>query len=90
MNDEQINEHLARLDGWQRAGEELIRDYKFENFRQALAFINRVGETAEMLNHHPDILLHGWNKVRLSVTTHSAGRLTMKDFQLAAQINELK
>lgn len=90
LSDKQINEHLTRLDGWRRAGDEIVRDYQFENFQQALRFVNRVAEAAETLDHHPDILLHSWNKVRLSVTTHSAGSLTMKDFKLAEQINELK
>lgn len=89
LSDEQINEHLAQLDGWRRAGDEIVRDYKFENFQQALRFVNGVAEAAEAMNHHPDILLHGWNKVRLSVTTHSAGSLTTRDFKLAEQINRM-
>lgn len=88
LSDEQINEHLAQLKGWRRVNEEIVRDYQMENFQQALAFVNRVAEIAEALDHHPDILLYGWNKVRLSVSTHSAGRLTARDFKLAEQINQ--
>lgn len=88
LSDEQINEYLAPLSGWRRAGDEIVCEYKFENFQQALRFVNRVAEIAEALDHHPDILLYGWNKVRLSVTTHSAGRLTARDFKLAEHINQ--
>ena len=55
----------------------------------AIAFINRVAEIAEAANHHPDILLHGWNKVRLTLSTHSEGGLTDADFALAGQIDRL-
>ena len=49
-------------------------------------FVNRVAEAAEEANHHPDILLHGWNKVRLSLTNHSAGGLTVADFEMAGEV----
>jgi 4a-hydroxytetrahydrobiopterin dehydratase len=54
-----------------------------------MGFVNRVADEAEALDHHPDILIHGWNNVRLSVTTHSEGGLTEKDFKLAERINRL-
>ncbi|MDQ3630912.1 MAG: 4a-hydroxytetrahydrobiopterin dehydratase, partial [Actinomycetota bacterium] len=53
------------------------------------AFVNRVAEAAESANHHPDILIHGFNRVRLTLSTHSAGGLTDKDFQLARMIDGL-
>lgn len=89
LTEEQIKERLAALDGWRRASAELVRDYQFENFKRALEFVNRVAEIAESIDHHPDILIHGWNKVRVSVTTHSVGSLTARDFTLAEQINQL-
>lgn len=89
LSEEQVSEQLARLDGWRRVGDEIVRDYQFGNFKQALEFVNQVAAIAEALDHHPDILLHGWNKVRLSVTTHSAGSLTARDFRLAEQINQI-
>ncbi len=52
-------------------------------------FVNRVAEAAEAANHHPDILVHGWNKVRLTLSTHSEGGLTEADFALAASLDEL-
>jgi len=89
LNDEQIQDYLSRLTDWIREGDWLTRDLKFENFKSAMAFVNRVADEAEAMDHHPDILVHGWNKVRLSVMTHSAGGLTEKDFKLAERINGL-
>ncbi|MGH9833603.1 MAG: 4a-hydroxytetrahydrobiopterin dehydratase [Blastocatellia bacterium] len=89
LNEEQIEEMLSRLEDWRREGDWLVRDFKFENFKRALEFVNRVADEAEAMDHHPDILIHGWNKVRLSVMTHSAGGLTEKDFKLAERINPL-
>ncbi len=66
-----------------------MREWKLEDFAQALAFVNRVGEAAESTNHHPDILLHGWNKVRLELSTHSEGGLTEADFDMAARFDRL-
>jgi 4a-hydroxytetrahydrobiopterin dehydratase len=74
---------------WTREGDEIIREWRFEDFAEAMAFVNRVAEAAEEANHHPDILVHGWNKVRLSLTNHSAGGLTDADFQMARRIDEL-
>ena len=59
---------------WRQEDESLIRDYEFEDFAAAMAFVNQVAEAAEEANHHPDILVHGWNKVRLTLTTHDDGR----------------
>jgi len=89
LNDAQINEYLSELEGWQQEGNLLVRDFKFENFTGALAFVNLAAAEAEAMDHHPDILIHDWNKVRLSVMTHSEGGLTEKDFQLAERINRL-
>jgi 4a-hydroxytetrahydrobiopterin dehydratase len=81
----------ARLDGseWKREGDEIVREWKFADFAAAIAFVDRVAEAAEEANHHPDILLHGWNKVRLSLTNHSAGGLTETDFVIAGRFDGL-
>jgi 4a-hydroxytetrahydrobiopterin dehydratase len=80
-----------RLDGsqWAREDDEIVREWKFDDFAAAMAFVNQVAEVAEEANHHPDILLHGWNKVRLSLTNHSAGGLTEADFEIAARLDGL-
>jgi 4a-hydroxytetrahydrobiopterin dehydratase len=85
LSDEEINSRLQSGE-WQRDGDQIIRNWQFKDFAQAIAFVNRVAEVAEEMNHHPDILIHGWNKVRLSVTNHSAGGLTEADFELAERV----
>ena len=74
---------------WRQDENQLVREWKFKNFRLALAFVNSVGAIAEELKHHPDIQL-GWGYAKLAITTHDAGnKLTDKDFQLAQRIDQL-
>jgi 4a-hydroxytetrahydrobiopterin dehydratase len=87
LTDHEIEERLEDLDGWRREGDAIVRERELADFAAALAWVNEVGQEAEAANHHPDILIHGWNKVRLSVTNHSAGGLTQADFDLAASID---
>jgi 4a-hydroxytetrahydrobiopterin dehydratase len=74
---------------WRQEGESLVRDYKFKDFAEAIAFVNRVAAAAEEADHHPDILVHGWNNVRLTLTTLSAGKLTDDDRAMAERIDGL-
>ena len=74
---------------WRQEDDALERDYEFKDFAAAMWFVNRVAELAEDRNHHPDILIHGWNKVRLTLTTHDTGGLTENDHAMAAAIDEL-
>ncbi len=74
---------------WRQEGEALVRDLKFKDFAEAMAYVNRVADLAEEVNHHPDILVHGWNHVRLTLTTHSAGTLTDNDYEMARKIDRL-
>lgn len=85
------DEIASRLEGseWRRDGDEIVREWKLEDFADAMAFVNRVADAAEDANHHPDILVYGWNKVRLSLTNHSAGGLTGADFEMATRIDQL-
>jgi 4a-hydroxytetrahydrobiopterin dehydratase len=77
---------VRRTPGWERAGAEIRRTYRFRDFREALAFVNRVGDLAERAGHHPDIDIR-YNVVTLALTTHDAGGLTAKDFELALSID---
>jgi 4a-hydroxytetrahydrobiopterin dehydratase len=88
LNEDEVASRLRRLP-WEREGDEIVREWRFEDFAEAVAFVNRVAETAEDANHHPDILLHGWNKVKLLLTNHSAGGLTEMDFTMAARFEDL-
>jgi 4a-hydroxytetrahydrobiopterin dehydratase len=74
---------------WHIENDALVRDYAFPDFKAAMWFVNRVADLAEERNHHPDILVHGWNKVRLTLSTHDAGGLTEADHALAAAIDAL-
>lgn len=84
-------EFLKEINQWQ-----LIEDISiekillFKDFKEALKFVNKVGEIAEAQNHHPDILIFGWNKVKLSLTTHAIGGLSENDFILASQIDQIR
>ncbi|HSZ69309.1 MAG TPA: 4a-hydroxytetrahydrobiopterin dehydratase [Solirubrobacteraceae bacterium] len=88
LTDQEIDAHLADS-AWQREGSAIAREWKLADFDAAIAFVNRVAALAQDANHHPDILVHGWNKVRLELSTHSAGGLTAADFALAARIDAL-
>jgi len=81
----------GKLEGseWKRSGDEIVREWTFNDFAEAMAFVNRVADQAEAANHHPDIFLHGWNKVRLALTNHSAGGLTDPDFEMAGRFDAL-
>lgn len=74
---------------WEREGAAIVRDWTFADFKEAMAWVNRVAEVAEEANHHPDILVHEWNKVRLSLSTHSVGGLTPGDLEMARRIDDL-
>lgn len=89
LTEAQIAQQLSETSDWRQDGNQIVCDFQFADFKTAMAFANRVADEAEAMDHHPDILLHDWNKLRLSVTTHSEGGLTAKDFQLAARINRL-
>ncbi len=88
LNDDEVENRLKRL-AWERQGDEIVREWRFEDFAEAIVFVNRVAEAAEEANHHPDIFVHGWNKVKLSLTNHSAGGLTEMDFQMASRFDSL-
>jgi 4a-hydroxytetrahydrobiopterin dehydratase len=85
LTDAEIRSRLAAVPGWQLDGQEIQRTFQFGDFVAALAFVNRVGALAEAAGHHPDIDIR-YSRVTLSLTTHDAGGLTARDFDLAAQI----
>ena len=90
LSETEVQQRLASLDGWRLVdGSAIEREFELADFAAGLALIERVGALAEAANHHPDILLHGWNKVRLTLSTHSAGGLTEADFSLAGEIDGL-
>jgi 4a-hydroxytetrahydrobiopterin dehydratase len=90
MADTEIDRELAEQGiAWERRGQELTTTVELGDFAGALAFVNAVGAAAEAANHHPDIDIR-WNKVTLTLSTHSAGGLTVLDLALAAVIDRLR
>ena len=88
LTESEIAARLAEVPKWTRIGNAITRAWEFEDFAEALAFINKVGALAEAMNHHPDIV-NSWNKVTLTLTTHDRGGLTDLDFELAKKIDAL-
>lgn len=88
FTDEQITEALGKLEDWDVQEDFITKEYEFEDFKQALAFVNRVGELAEAADHHPDIIF-GYGYAEVALTTHDAEGLTERDFELAAKIDNL-
>ncbi len=82
LSDSEVAERARSLDGWKVAGKSLEKEYTFPDFASALAFVNRLGEEAERRGHHPDVFLT-WGKVRVTLSTHSAGGVSASDFDLA-------
>jgi 4a-hydroxytetrahydrobiopterin dehydratase len=89
LTDDEIASRLRALP-WEREGDDIAREWRFEDFTAAVAFVNRVADAAEEANHHPDIFIHGWNKVKLSLTNHSTGGLTGVDFTMAGRFDALE
>lgn len=85
------DEIRARIAGgeWRLEDDAIVRDLQFADFAAAMAFVSRVADAAESANHHPDILVHGWNRVRLTLSTHSAGGVTGNDLAMAASFDAL-
>jgi 4a-hydroxytetrahydrobiopterin dehydratase len=78
----QVKESMKSVPLWKKRARTITRQFEFEGFKEAIGFMNRVAAAAEKADHHPDIDIR-WNKVNLSLTTHSEGGLTAKDFALA-------
>ncbi len=78
----------SELSGWEDVDEKkIVKEYKFKNFQEGLDFIAKVGQIAEAEGHHPDIYLHNYNKVRLTLSTHAIKGLSENDFILASKID---
>jgi len=89
LSDADIEQKLSGLNGWQRADQSIEKEFKFKDFAEALDFVNKVGAKAEEMDHHPDLFLHDWNQVKVTLSTHSAKGLTSNDIELAGRIEAL-
>lgn len=88
LSEQEIKERLKELKGWEVTELKLKKRFVFKNFTESLAFVNKVGEIAEKMDHHPDILF-GWGYAEFFITTHSEGGLTDLDFALAKEIDKV-
>jgi 4a-hydroxytetrahydrobiopterin dehydratase len=89
MNLGEITSRLEEISNWGINGNTITKQFEFENFSEALDFVNKVGKIAELHAHHPDITIR-YNIVVLSLTDHSTGELTEKDFVVAKAIDTIK
>lgn len=90
LDEERIEEELDGLVNWNKDGKEIKREIVAADFVSAIGFVNSVAILSETLDHHPNIEIYGWNKVRISISTHDAGGLTNLDFKLAKKIDNIK
>ena len=88
LSSRRIKIELSRLGNWTRRGKVISRRFQFSDFAEAMRFVNKVARLAESANHHPDFTIN-YNRVKLALTTHDEGGLTMRDFNLARRINKL-
>ena len=88
LSEEQVNKHLESLDDWSLDGDAIKREWIFQDFVEAMDFINMIAVMAENHNHHPEIY-NVYNRVTLRFNTHDAGGITEKDVSIAKEINKL-
>lgn len=86
LSDERIAAALTGT-GFRHEGASLVRTVELENFAGVIAAVNRIAAIAEERNHHPDLLIHGWNKLTITLSTHSAGGVTEADLELAGRLD---
>lgn len=88
LSDSEVQERLAGLSGWERAGEAIEKSFKCGDFVGSVEFVTKLVDPAEGMNHHPDLSI-SWDTVTVTISTHSEGGLTANDFELAEKIDAL-
>ncbi len=86
---QEIEERIKDLDGWKLADNRLEKEFQFIDFYNALSFVVKLGVEAEKLNHHPDIFIHSYNKVKVTTTTHDENGVTDLDIKLADRLERI-
>ena len=89
LSAQEIDDKLKEIIGWSFSNNNIAKEFQLQNFKSAISFVNKIGEEAEKMDHHPNIFLHSWNKVKITISTHSAGGVTQNDFNLAKRIEEI-
>jgi 4a-hydroxytetrahydrobiopterin dehydratase len=88
LSDAEIDERLGGMNGWERSGDAIVKQFDNGDFKGSVDFVNRLTPEAEDMNHHPDLEI-SWQTVTVTITTHSEGGLTANDFELARRIDAL-
>jgi 4a-hydroxytetrahydrobiopterin dehydratase len=88
LGDADIEERLSGLEGWERSGDAIVKRFDRGDFKGSVEFVDRLTPEAEEMNHHPDLEI-SWKTVTVTITTHSEGGLTERDFELASRIDAL-
>ncbi len=86
---EEIKNNLSDLKGWQQSNNSITKEFELSNFTKVISFVVAIGIEAEKMDHHPDILVYSWNKVKITLSTHSKGGITPMDIKLAGIIDKL-
>lgn len=89
LDDQKIRSRLDDLDGWTREGDTIRKTFTLDSFPEAIAFVNRIAEAAQKADHHPDIDIR-FDRVSCTLSTHSEGGLTAKDFDLAHTLDVIR
>ena len=89
LSSPEINVKLNKLVDWNLNNQSIEKEFVKKDFKSTLSFVDNVGEAAENMDHHPDIFIHSWNKVKFNISTHKEGGLTDMDFILAEKIEHL-
>jgi 4a-hydroxytetrahydrobiopterin dehydratase len=90
LSDPEIDAALAKLaPSWRREGDSIVAELECQDFASAIVLVNAIAAEAERADHHPDILIHGYRRLTITLSTHAAGGLTQRDFALATAIDAL-
>lgn len=92
LNPDQIQKYLQQIKDWEcdAGGKQIVKNYVLKNFQAVLDFVNKIGAAAERENHHPNLYIHRYKRLRVEISTHSIGGLSENDFILAAKIDAIE
>jgi 4a-hydroxytetrahydrobiopterin dehydratase len=90
LSSDEVKEKLETLNSWFYVDDSIIKEFTLKSFNDAVAFFVKISMEAEKMDHHPDLLLHSWNKLKITLSTHSAGGVTEADFTLAQIIDMIR
>ncbi len=88
-DENEVLNKLKYMEGWNLDNKKLSKEVKLKDFQSVIEAVNKIAAEAEKMDHHPDILIHSWNQVKIMLSTHSEGLITSRDFDLAERINRI-